>query len=54
MAAGGFEPPKRDAIDLESIPFDQTRECYQLGYPLEHLPLQYILTIKFLSTFIER
>ena len=26
MHEGGFEPPKRVAIDLKSIPFDQTRE----------------------------
>ena len=26
MHEGGFEPPKRGATDLKSIPFDQTRE----------------------------
>ena len=30
MVAEGFEPSKRDAYDLESYPFDRTRECYQL------------------------
>ena len=26
MLEGGFEPPKRKASDLKSLPFDQTRE----------------------------
>ena len=26
LLEGGFEPPKRDASDLKSLPFDQTRE----------------------------
>ena len=25
MHAGGFDPPKRNALDLKSNPFDQTR-----------------------------
>ena len=25
MHEGGFDPPKRDALDLKSSPFDQTR-----------------------------
>ena len=29
MVAEGFEPSKRDASDLKSLPFDQTRERYQ-------------------------
>ena len=28
MVAEGFEPSKRDASDLKSLPFDQTRERY--------------------------
>ena len=28
MLEGGFEPPKRVASDLKSLPFDQTRERY--------------------------
>ena len=32
MVAEGFEPSKRDASDLKSLPFDQTRERYQM-YP---------------------
>ena len=36
LVAEGFEPSKHDACDLESHPFDQTRECYHL--------LQYIIT----------
>ena len=30
MVAEGFEPSKRDASDLKSLPFDQTREHYQI------------------------
>ena len=29
MVAVGFEPTKRDAVDLESTPFDRTRVHYQ-------------------------
>ena len=32
MVAEGFEPSKRDASDLKSLPFDQTRERYH-GVP---------------------
>ena len=32
MVAEGFEPSKRDASDLKSLPFDQTRERYQLPH----------------------
>ena len=32
MVAGGFEPPKHNASDLKSLPFDLTREYY-LRYP---------------------
>ena len=32
VVAGGFEPPKHNASDLESLPFDLTREYY-------HVPL---------------
>ena len=28
MVTVGFEPTKRDASDLKSLPFDQTRERY--------------------------
>ena len=28
VVAGGFEPPKHNASDLESLPFDLTREYY--------------------------
>ena len=31
MVAEGFEPSKRDASDLKSLPFDQTRERYQVS-----------------------
>ena len=30
VVAGGFEPPKHNASDLKSLPFDQTREYYQV------------------------
>ena len=33
VVAGGFEPPKRIASDLKSLPFDLTREYYLIGYP---------------------
>jgi hypothetical protein len=32
VVAGGFEPPKRIASDLKSLPFDQTREYYQVAF----------------------
>ena len=32
VVAGGFEPSKREASDLKSLPFDQTRERYH-GVP---------------------
>jgi hypothetical protein len=32
MVAEGFEPSKRIASDLKSLPFDQTRARYQM-YP---------------------
>ena len=30
VVAGGFEPPKHNASDLKSLPFDQTREYYHV------------------------
>ena len=39
MVAGGFEPPKHNASDLKSLPFDQTREYYQVPYTNEGLLL---------------
>ena len=30
VVAEGFEPSKRDASDLKSLPFDQTRERYHI------------------------
>ena len=32
MVAEGFEPSKRDASDLKSLPFDQTRERYRIPH----------------------
>ena len=32
VVAEGFEPSKRDASDLKSLPFDQTRERYQVPH----------------------
>ena len=32
VVAGGFEPPKRIASDLKSLPFDLTREYYQVVF----------------------
>ena len=37
MHEGGFEPPKRDALDLKSNPFDQTRVSMQITWSAIHL-----------------
>ena len=37
MVAEGFEPSKRDASDLKSLPFDQTRD---IGYQVPHVGLE--------------
>ena len=38
MVAEGFEPSKRDASDLKSPPFDQTRERYQCIHDGDRTP----------------
>ena len=48
MLEVGFEPTKRDASDLKSLPFDQTRERY---LELFIAKIDYIQKIKFCLNF---
>ena len=49
MHGGGFDPPKRFALDLKSNPFDQTRESMLdcddgILFPTELLTTNYSLS----------